>query len=37
MEPEEVDALRARVDALLSAGAMPLPPGDRYPLPWPLW
>lgn len=33
----EVDALRARVGALLAAGELPAPPDDRYPLPWPLW
>ncbi|MGC5584744.1 SCO1664 family protein [Ornithinimicrobium sp. W1665] len=34
---EEVLALRARVDAVLTSGHLPLPPVTRYPLPWPLW
>ncbi|QFG68674.1 SCO1664 family protein [Ornithinimicrobium pratense] len=33
----EVEALRARGLALTESGAFPDPPGDRYPLPWPLW
>ncbi|WP_202865320.1 SCO1664 family protein [Ornithinimicrobium sufpigmenti] len=33
----EVEALRARGMALLESSAFPDPPGDRYPLPWPLW
>lgn len=33
----EVEALRARGMALIESGAFPDPPGDRYPLPWPLW
>lgn len=37
VDPVELEALRARVASLLAEGAMPLPPGDRYPLPWPLW
>ncbi|GGK75350.1 SCO1664 family protein [Ornithinimicrobium pekingense] len=37
LEPGELEALRSRAAALLAEGAMPLPPGDRYPLPWPLW
>ncbi|GAA1183452.1 SCO1664 family protein [Ornithinimicrobium humiphilum] len=37
VEPGELEALRARAHGLLAAGAMPLPPVDRYPLPWPLW
>lgn len=34
---EEVLALRTRAQGLLDTGSLPLPPGDRYPLPWPLW
>lgn len=37
LAPEEIRALGARTEQLLSAGTMPLPPGGRYPLPWPLW
>lgn len=33
----EVAALRDRVAVLLAEGVFPLPSGDRYPLPWPLW
>lgn len=35
--PTELAALRDRVRVLLGRGTMPLPPPDRYPLPWPLW
>ena len=34
---DEVVALHARARRLLYEGAFPLPPQDRYPLPWPLW
>lgn len=34
---EELTALRARVDGLLSEPAFPDLPTERYPLPWPLW
>lgn len=37
LTPEEIAALRARTDGLLKDGVFPLPEGDRYPLPWPLW
>lgn len=37
LAPEEIEALLARLDQLLAAGTLPLPPDDRYPLPWPLW
>ena len=37
LDAVELDALRSRVTSLLAEGSMPLPPGDRYPLPWPLW
>lgn len=37
LAPEEVDALAGRTEELLASGTMPLPPGGRYPLPWPLW
>ncbi|AXH97860.1 SCO1664 family protein [Ornithinimicrobium avium] len=37
LSAEELDALASRTGQLLAAGAMPLPPGGRYPLPWPLW
>ena len=37
VEAEELAALRERVAGLLVARTMPLPPTDRYPLPWPLW
>ena len=33
----EVAALRRRVANLLAAGVLPMPPQERYPLPWPLW
>lgn len=33
----EVQALRQRVEQVLDDEAFPRPPGDRYPLPWPLW
>jgi uncharacterized repeat protein (TIGR03843 family) len=33
----EVSALLCRVRNLLENGTFPRPPGDRYPLPWPLW
>jgi len=32
----EIQALRARLDALLKAGRFPHPPEDRRPYPWPL-
>lgn len=35
-EPE-ARALARRIDTLLGTGRHPLPPRDRYPLPWPLW
>jgi hypothetical protein len=34
LEPEELDALRERVDALIAAGAFP-EPGPGRPFPWP--
>ncbi|GAA1156142.1 SCO1664 family protein [Ornithinicoccus hortensis] len=34
---EEVAALSLRVAHLVEAGTFPLPPAERYPLPWPLW
>ncbi|WP_018156133.1 SCO1664 family protein [Demetria terragena] len=34
---EEVAALRLRARKLLDGGVFPVPTGDRYPLPWPLW
>lgn len=37
LSASEVGALRARGLALAESGAFPYPPGDRYPLPWPLW
>lgn len=37
LEPDEVAAVADRVAALLDDGHHPLPPQDRYPLPWPLW
>jgi uncharacterized repeat protein (TIGR03843 family) len=37
VDDTELRALRDRVGALLAEGSMPLPPSDRYPLPWPLW
>lgn len=37
LTPAEVGALRDRVAVLLKSGSFPLPEGDRYPLPWPLW
>lgn len=37
LHPRELEALGARVAGLLSTGAFPEPPEDRYPLPWPLW
>jgi uncharacterized repeat protein (TIGR03843 family) len=33
---EEIDALEARITALLRAGVFPEPVGDRPPYPWPL-
>lgn len=33
----EVDALRGRGLFLRDSGTFPDPPGERYPLPWPLW
>lgn len=33
----EVEALRRRGAALVGSGVLPDPPGERYPLPWPLW
>ncbi len=33
----EVAALLGRAEELISAGTYPLPPYERYPLPWPLW
>lgn len=33
---DEVEAFRARIDALLSAGRFPGPEGRRRPVPWPL-
>jgi uncharacterized repeat protein (TIGR03843 family) len=33
----EVSTLVARAEALLEDGIFPLPPYERYPLPWPLW
>jgi uncharacterized repeat protein (TIGR03843 family) len=35
LEPEEITALRARADALLSEGSFPNPPMNRRPYPWP--
>lgn len=35
--PHEVEGLRRRARSLVDAGIFPSPPGDRYPLPWPLW
>ena len=37
VDETELSALRDRVASLLAEGSMPLPPADRYPLPWPLW
>lgn len=37
LDGAEVDAIRARVSTLLDQPTHPLPPTDRYPLPWPLW
>lgn len=37
LTPAEHRALVERVDRLLADGRHPLPPRDRYPLPWPLW
>lgn len=37
LDPAEVEALRDRAQVLLATGRFPRPPGDRYPLPWPLW
>lgn len=37
LQGSEVEALAARLDALLAAGTFPSPPQERYPLPWPLW
>lgn len=37
VEETELEALGNRVATLLADGSMPLPPADRYPLPWPLW
>lgn len=34
---EEVRAIGERVTELLTAGTFPVPPVERYPLPWPLW
>lgn len=33
----ELQALHRRVEQVLEDEAFPQPPGDRYPLPWPLW
>ncbi|MGD8150842.1 SCO1664 family protein [Ornithinimicrobium sp. Y1694] len=33
----ELDVLGERVEDLLREGRLPIPPEDRYPLPWPLW
>ena len=33
----ELDVLRQRCTDLLADPRLPLPPADRYPLPWPLW
>lgn len=33
----ELQVLHTRLDRLCSDPVLPLPPGDRYPLPWPLW
>lgn len=37
LDEVELDVLVERVDGLLAEPKMPLPPVDRYPLPWPLW
>lgn len=37
IEESEVNALEERVATLLGAGTFPMPPVERYPLPWPLW
>lgn len=37
LSAHEVEALQARVEALLSALTFPDVPYGRYPLPWPLW
>ncbi len=33
----EVEVLVSRVEQLLADGTFPMPPADRYPLPWPVW
>lgn len=37
LEEGEVDAFGDRVAALVETGTFPVPPVERYPLPWPLW
>ncbi|WP_265446545.1 SCO1664 family protein [Flexivirga meconopsidis] len=37
IQPDEVAALRARVESLIRTGRFPEPPEHRHPLPWPLW
>jgi uncharacterized repeat protein (TIGR03843 family) len=37
LDPVEIQALTDRCQALLLGGTHPGLPGDRYPLPWPLW
>ncbi|GAA5163108.1 SCO1664 family protein [Ornithinimicrobium tianjinense] len=37
LSPSETSALRLRLERLVADPRLPLPPGDRYPLPWPLW
>lgn len=37
LSPAETAALRRRLEHLVAHPRLPLPPDDRYPLPWPLW
>lgn len=37
LSAEEIGALAARVSALRSRPVHPAPPGDRPPMPWPIW
>jgi len=34
---EEIDAVQARAEALLSRGVFPAPSGDWPAIPWPIW
>jgi len=37
LDPEEIGALRDRLERLLAVSRFPQAPVDRTPLPWPLW